>query len=284
MNVREIACNDVAFPYLLKETPWSPQSLYIKGVLPGDPAPIGIVGTRKAAPFGQSVARSFAAALARRNIPVVSGLAFGIDAAAHRGALEAGGRTFAVLPCGLSHVYPKSHEHLAEQILDTGGGLISEYPPAAPALKSHFLERNRIIAGLCRAIVIIEAPWRSGALATARYAGEAGRDVYVFPGRGGDPNYAGSHALIREGCILVDSPEDLFSDLQISPDSPVVSGISGGSADLILTLIRASKNPLGVDEMIEATTLAASEVNRMLMFLSIQGLVKEEAGRYTIKS
>ena len=216
-DITRISFGDPSYPYLLRETPRPPLSLYIKGELPGRGEGLAIVGTRRPGREGPAFAADFAGAAVRSGMVVLSGLAFGIDAAAHRGALEAGGKTIAVLPSGLDRIYPAAHAGLAAAILSEGGALISEYPPGTTPLAYRFLERNRIIASLARATLVIEAPARSGALATARSAAEANRDVFVLPGPSRDPRYAGSHALIREGAILVTCPEDLLADLGLAP-------------------------------------------------------------------
>jgi DNA processing protein len=169
-----------------------------------------VVGSRKADISGISIARQLSKALAERGVLVVSGLAVGIDAAAHRGALDARTPTVAVLGHGLNYLYPQSHEPLASQILEEGGILLSQFPPETAPLPGYFLERNRVIAGLSRAVVVVQATARSGSLATARFGLEEGREVLVVPGSIDDPRYEGSNALLKQGAGLVTGPEDIL--------------------------------------------------------------------------
>ena len=188
---------------------------------------IAIVGTRRATPDGKSTARRFAAELARAGIVIVSGLAFGVDAAAHEGCLDAEGKTVAVLACGLANIYPRNNEPLAKKILAQGGAIISEYPPDMPAYPSRFLERNRIVSGLSKGTLVIEAPERSGSLATARFALEQNRDVFVVPGPIAHPNFKGSHALIRQGAELVTTPEDILESYGIAREKSIGAEFAG---------------------------------------------------------
>ncbi len=182
-SVRLIFAGEKGYPPLLAEIEDRPFGIYILGTFPrGDTAPCAIVGTRRATPEGKSIAHRFAHNLAQAGFPIVSGLAFGIDAAAHEGCLDARGTTVAVLAGGLDDVYPRENGRLAKRILESGGAIISEYPLGAPPYPDRFLERNRIISGLRAATLIVEAPVGSGALVTARLALEQNRDVFVVPG------------------------------------------------------------------------------------------------------
>ncbi|MDP2650618.1 MAG: DNA-processing protein DprA, partial [bacterium] len=211
------------YPFLLKEIPNPPKQIYVRGVVPDLRLPaVAIVGTRKATTAGIGIAEGVAADLASRGITIISGLAMGIDTAAHRGALGVRGRTVAVLGNGISEIYPAQNERLAEEILETGGAIISEYPPGEPSFRGNFIHRNRIISGLSVAVVIIEAPLRSGALSTAGFAAEQGRNVFVVPGPVTHPNYVGSHALIRDGATLATGAADILEDL----------GLLGGEAEI----------------------------------------------------
>ena len=172
--------------------------------------PIAIVGTRRATPEGKIIAKRFARELTSYGIPIASGLAFGIDAAAHEECVATGGATIAVLAGGLDAIYPGSNAALAQKILARHGCIISEYPLGSPPLPYRFLERNRIISGISRGTLVVEAPENSGSLATARYALEANREVFVVPGSTLHPNFKGSHRLIRQGAELVTTPEEIF--------------------------------------------------------------------------
>ncbi|MEX2053972.1 MAG: DNA-processing protein DprA [Candidatus Colwellbacteria bacterium] len=206
---------DKEYPRLLREIPDPPKEIYVRGKIPTQPSVIAIVGTRKASARGKELAQEFATLLAQAGCVVVSGLALGIDTAAHKGALLAKGRTVAVLGNAIDSIYPEANRGLANRIIKQGA-VISEYGPGARIEKSNFLQRNRIISGLSQAVLVIEAPERSGALATARHAGEQGRDIFVIPGNVDNPNYVGSHQLIRDGAILVRSVEDVLEDLRLT--------------------------------------------------------------------
>ena len=245
---------------------------------------VAIVGTRKATPGGKEAARTFARELVRMGCAVVSGLAFGLDAAAHEGALDGKGYTIAVLATGLDRIYPQWNTKLAERMIASGGALISEYPPGSPALPYRFLERNRIVSGLAEGVLIIEAPERSGSLATARFALEQDRQVFVVPGPATHPNYAGSHALIRAGAELVTQPAHVLEALGMAA-APQSSGPEAYSKEeqLIREAFRTSTEPLAIDTIIRYTKLNAQTVNRTLSLLVIQGAIAENGTGYTMK-
>jgi DNA processing protein len=252
---------------------------------------LAIVGTRRATPKGIALAHDFACSLARRGVRVVSGLAFGIDAAAHDGCLDAGGQTLAVLPCGLDRIYPRSHEKLAGKILGNGGALVSEYPPGTEALPHRFLERNRIVSGLSRGVLVIEAPENSGALVTARLAAEQGRDCFVTPGPIGHPNFIGSHQLIRKGAELVTCPENILEAYGLSEETTEAVrtaetlrkklGLSDDEAK-ILSYLSSIKMTADIDKIITAVNLEPQAANIAASFLLMKGVIKETAGGYMV--
>lgn len=271
--------DDPAFPPSLKEIPLPPFGIYFRGSLPPEDAvSLSVVGTRKATPEGEELAYEFARALAARGINIVSGLALGIDAASHKGALKSG-RTLAVLATGVDDPYPHLNKRLAEDILESGGALVSEYPPGSTAFPSRFLERNRIISGLSRAVVLIEAPERSGSLATARFALEQNRDIFVVPGPAGHKNYKGSHALIREGARLVSSPEEILEDLGLM--DKIVPSENTEEENVILELVRSS-GPLAIDEIIETAKLDTSLAIQAISSLVLAGKLKEKPNGYQV--
>ncbi|MEK7481868.1 MAG: DNA-processing protein DprA, partial [Patescibacteria group bacterium] len=182
-SINIIDGRNLRYPALLREIPNAPEKIYILGKLPPEESlKIAIVGTRKATDQGRIIAKKLAEKLTNLGIVIVSGLAMGIDTAAHEGAVVANGKTIAVLANGLDKIYPAQNENLAKKILELNGAIISEYEPGKPALEHQFLERNRIVSGLSVATIVIEAPERSGSLVTARLAAEQGREVFVFPG------------------------------------------------------------------------------------------------------
>ena len=212
-GARPIAFNDPDYPPQLGDIPDPPVLLYVKGSLkPEDQLAVALVGARKASPYGMRIAERLASSLARVGITVVSGLARGIDAAAHKGALKAGGRTLAVMANGLSEIYPPEHDKLAEEIA-AQGAILSEMPMRQSAQSDLFPRRNRIISGLSLGVVIVEAAPRSGSLVTAHHAMEQNREVFAVPGPVDSLLSRGCHHLIRDGAKLVESVEDIMAEL-----------------------------------------------------------------------
>lgn len=293
-----VKIGDPSYPALLKEIAEPPKEIFFIGVLPkNNEHLVAIVGTRKATSDGKLLTKQIARELTQRNISVVSGLALGIDASAHEGAVSADGKTIAVLANGLDSIYPRQNEHLAEKIIDRGGCIISEYPEGTLPFPNQFLERNRIISGLCLATVVIEAPERSGAIATARNAIEQGREVFVFPGPSSHPNYKGSHALIRNGARLITSVEDIFDDLgeiittakqdaeiiEMTSTKKIGDATNDKTEMLIISALASNKKALSVDNLIELTTLEPRVVHQYLTMLLVKGIVEESGNLYTIK-
>ncbi len=286
--IRTVSKRDAEYPPLLLESVGHPAELHFRGSLP---APhdqcVAIVGTRKATREGRALAFATAETLARRGFVIVSGLALGIDGAAHDGALAGNGRTIAVLANGLDSIYPRQHERLAEDILEHDGCLISEYPDETPSYPSQFLERNRIVSGLSIATVVIEAPLRSGSLATARNAIEQGREVFVFPGNVHHGNYKGSHKLIREGARLVASADDILEDLGLADEAPIEMAMPHAEDDAeatILEVLRNAKEPVSIDRMCELTTLEPRIISEKLTMLTVRGIIKEHANGFTLNT
>ncbi len=204
---------DEEYPYLLKQIAAPPLVLYIKGALkPKDALSIALVGSRQAKDYGQRVSYQFSYQLAKRGVTIISGFAKGIDTSAHRGALEAGGRTIAVMGTGLSLIYPAANSELAEKI-EQSGALISEFPMSMEPIGRNFPRRNRIISGLSLGTVVVEASNRSGALVTARLAAEQGREVFAVPGQIFSELSTGTHKLISDGAMLIDTVDDVLKAL-----------------------------------------------------------------------
>ncbi len=287
-NIRLVLETDDAFPELLREIPWKPFALYAIGAPLAPTRKIAVVGTRKASAAGLEIAKRLSSELAAARLSIVSGLALGIDAAAHEGALAAFGNTVAVLACGLDSIYPRQNEHLANKILASGGTIVTEYPPGSPALQQRFLERNRITSGLCEGVVVIEAPIKSGVQSTARFAIEQNREVFVLPGMVTNPNYAGSHQLIRAGAQLVTKSAEILEHLEIKPRSNQTLFAQGGfdklekSHKIILRELTESGLPLSVDALTERTEMTAAEIAEILTMLTIDGMIAEENGTYYI--
>jgi len=291
LEIKTISQENPKFPSLLKEIPNPASRIYVLGELPDDKKiKIAIVGTRKATTEGRLIAKEMAKKLAEQGFIIVSGLAMGIDSAAHEGALEAKGKTIVVLANGLGKIYPARNQNLGEKILEFGGAIISEYGSEVPYFKGQFLKRNRIISGLCQAVIIIEAPKRSGSLATARLAAEQGREVFVVPGPINHPNYYGSHKLIRDGARLVASVDDILEDLQLQisnfqlPISNTISNLKFQTDEekIIFKTIQEAGKPINIDKIIELTKLEPQVINQAIAILIINGFIKESEKGYTI--
>jgi DNA processing protein len=275
---------DTAYPPLLRVIPDPPIVLWVRGRIESDPpgilglsAPaVAIVGSREASTEGLALARHLGRGLSAAGLTIVSGLARGIDAAAHAGALAAEGRTVAVLGSGADRVYPLANVNLAERLLQGGGSVISEQPPGMPALPHHFPLRNRIISGLSRAVVVVEASDRSGSLITARAALEQGRDVLVVPGAVGSGRFKGSHALIKDGAALVETVEDVLDELGWR--KPAVGGTTKLFGDNVLQQVMPPGLACSLDELVERTGLPPAEVLSELTALEMAGQVERSGG------
>ena len=282
-QIKTVSLKDDSYPRLLRETKDPPRTLFYRGVLPDpDSMMIAIVGTRKATEEGKMVAREMAGALSKKGITIVSGLALGIDGAAHAGAVDVGGKTVAVLANGLHSVYPVAHEKLAERILGLGGCLFSEYEPGEPPLAYKFLERNRIVAGLSIATVVVETPRRSGALLTARLAAEEGREVFVVPGGARNRNYEGSHLLIRSGARLAFDTLQILEDLDLARPEELQLNFDDDERR-ILKILAETTEFVTIDKLSEITHLETNIVNQKLTSLLFSGSVAEIGGRFGIK-
>jgi DNA processing protein len=285
-GIRLIFQKDPEYPPLLKEATRAPIALYVKGVIPStSKLTIAIVGTRRATLDGNRLARHFGHELSRAGCTIVSGLALGIDAAAHEGALGVRDNgCIAVLANGLARIYPETNHRLAENILANGGAIISEYPPCEPPHKYRFLERNRIISGIARGTLVIEAPESSGSLSTAESALEQNRDVFVVPGAITHPNFRGANELIRQGATLVVKPDDILEAYGVAPANKNDRAMETSSPEetLILKALRSTSHPIDVDKIIAMTKLEPRIANRAISFLVIKNLIKENGGGYTI--
>ncbi|MGE0582693.1 MAG: DNA-processing protein DprA [Steroidobacteraceae bacterium] len=283
-----IACVDLRYPPLLQETRHGPAYLWVRGdagLLAS--AQLAIVGSRNPTAGGRSDAQEFARYLAAGGLAITSGLALGIDGAAHRGALKAAGRTLAVCGTGLDTVYPREHAALADEIA-ASGALVSEFPPRTPALPAHFPQRNRIISGLSLGVLVVEAARRSGSLITARHAGEQGREVFAIPGSIHNPLSRGCHQLIRSGAKLVECAADILEELKFPftkqqlASSPRADGPPPRlDKEYEILLDALGFDPTGVDAIVERTGLPADSVASMLLILELEGhIAPYPGGRY----
>ena len=299
-NHHLLCWDDDAYPVLLRRIPDPPAALFIDG----DPGclwqpQVAIIGSRNPTAGGLDHARDFAATLARQGMTITSGLASGIDTAAHQAALDAGALTIAVNGTGLDQVYPASSRGVARRI-SSQGAMISELPLGSPPRRQHFPSRNRIISGLSLAVLVIEAGLNSGTLITARKAAEQGRDVFALPGSLNNPMAKGCHRLIREGARLVETTADIMQelgpvaaelqmeirqrlDLPGEPHKKTVSGKENllDDADYRSVWEVLSFDPKPVDSIIEQTRLSAREISSMLLMMELKGMVKKhDGGRY----
>jgi len=275
-----LTLGDAAYPALLLETADPPLLLYAQGRLDllGAPA-LAIVGSRNPSAQGVDNARAFAQHLSRAGVTIVSGMALGIDAAAHDGGLAGHGSTIAVVGTGLDRIYPARHRALAHRIAKDGL-LLSEFDLGMPPLPENFPQRNRLIAGLSRGTLVVEAALPSGSLITARQALEAGRDVFAIPGSIHSPQSRGCHALIKQGAKLVDSADDILGELNWSPGANAaptsIEAASGGADDPLLAAL--GHDPVTLDALLARTGESAAAVNARLLELELEGRVARLPG------
>ncbi|OHA47727.1 MAG: DNA protecting protein DprA [Candidatus Terrybacteria bacterium RIFCSPHIGHO2_01_FULL_48_17] len=267
------------FPPLLQEIHDPPEELFVWGEIPDMPM-LAVVGTRKVSPYGKQVTPRLVQDLARAGLCIVSGLAYGIDALAHQAALDAGAKTVAVLGSGLDRasLYPREHWRLAERIVKNGGAVVSEYPEGAEPKPYHFPARNRIVAGMSRGVLVIEAPEKSGALITADLALRENRDVFCVPGSIASQNSVGPNRLIQLGAKLVMRAEDVLEEWEMETAiSNQASGISLSEEQQ--KIIEALKDaPRHVDAIVKETKLDITTCNVGLVELELQGLIKNLGG------
>jgi DNA processing protein len=281
-NNQVIHLLDPLYPELLKEISDPPPLLFIRGHAELLSLPqLAMVGSRNPSSLGKETAFSFAQTLSHCGFVITSGLALGIDAASHKGALHAQGYTIAVAGTGLDRVYPANHKELALEIVATGA-MISEFPPGTTAKANHFPRRNRIISGLSQGLLVVEAAKQSGSLITARMALEQNREVFAIPGSIHNPLARGCNALIREGAKLVETTEDILEELHqyIQQDTKNVLTVTQSMLDLeqqtLLNLVMFS--PTSVDNLVENTGLSVEAISSTLLILELQGYLEATAG------
>jgi DNA processing protein len=290
-NIRILTDHDDDYPRALREIHDPPAILFVRGqILPPDALAVAIVGARHATHYGITQAERLAGSLARAGLTIVSGLARGIDAAAHRGALAAGGRTLAVLGSGLLNLYPPEHAELADEVV-AGGALISEHPPHSPPLAGAFPQRNRIITGMSLGVLVVEASTHSGALISARHAMEQGREVFAVPGRIDSRTSRGCHALIRDGAKLVETADDVLEELGplVAPAQTAAGLEVHQPAELLLNdveqqvLATVSNDATTIDDVISATGLPTGQVLATISVLEMRHLVRRLSGNTIVR-
>ncbi|MFA7406543.1 MAG: DNA-processing protein DprA [Anaerolineaceae bacterium] len=271
---------DQDYPRLLKEIDQAPPVIYVRGsLLPEDEFAVAMVGTRRVTAYGQQVTRDTSTYLAGHGLTIVSGLARGVDALAHQHALQAGGRTIAVLGCGVDVIYPPEHRQLVEAIVENGA-LISDYPQGTQPEGSNFPPRNRVISGLSLATIVVEAGERSGALITADFAVEQGRDVFAVPGNVFSPASRGTNRLIQKGAYVLVSPQDVLDLLDLSQvedykDARQVLPADTTEAKILQVM---DYEPIHIDELCNKTGLPVENVSASLTMMELKGMVQHVGG------
>src|SRR2546428_5369633 len=299
-----ITRDEISYPANLREIPLPPERLWVRGrVEADDTLAIAIVGAREATQYGIGCAERLAADLAARGITIISGLARGIDSAAHRGALRAGGRTIAVLGSGVDVIYPPENRRLALEVAE-GGAVVSQFAPGTPPLAGYFPVRNRVIAGLSLGVVVVEAAERSGSLITAGLAGELGREVMAVPGPLTSPLSEGAHRLIQDGAALIQGWEDIVGQLPlrwrdcVKPVNATTATADSRSRDRLapgqhadrhvedkndestLSLLRIiGQEPMGIDSIIERSGLTVGRASALLVTLEVDGRIRQLEGK-----
>ncbi len=290
-----IPITSVDYPEQLKQIVGAPSLLYLRGNIENLHLPqIAVVGSRRMTRGGADNARAWSQYLAAGGFAITSGLALGVDGAAHRGALQAKGKTIAVMATGIDSIYPRSHLQLAEQIIDQGGTLITEFKPTTKPLATHFPSRNRIISGLSLGVLVVEAALRSGSLITARYALEQDREVFAIPGSIHNPQSRGCHHLIKQGAYLVERAEEiveqlagglsaLASNAEFSADksrTEVAVPEPQLEADESQLLLSLGFDPKDMDSLVTEGLFSIADLSRLLVALEIKGLIESQNGFY----
>jgi DNA processing protein len=281
-NISIIIIGDTDYPYRLAEIANPPTILYVQGDISGLDNALAIIGTRKYSPYGARITEKISKELSEAGIPIISGLALGIDGIAHRGCLAGNSKTIAVLGGGLdmSALYPKSHKSLAKTILQSGGALISESAPHKQPRPESFILRNRIVSGLSRGILVIEAPYKSGTMATVKFGLEQNRDIFAIPGNIDVKNSEGTNYLIQEGATLVTKAQDVLDTFGLEMIVPTYSldRFAPEQQDIIQYL---SKQPMTIEQLAQHSNREVLEIMTILSILELSGIVSStQLGEY----
>ena len=286
-KILRISSKSAEYPEKLNNYPKMPEILFVKGRLPDRKKPsIAIVGARACSTYGRIQAFRYAKVLSSAGVQIISGMAYGIDAEAHKGALEGGTATYAVLAGGVDICYPAGNKALYERILREGGGIISEQPPGMRAINYFFPARNRIISGLADMVLIVEAREKSGSLITAQWALDQGKTVYAIPGPVNEELSIGCHKLIYDGAGIAYSPEILLRELGMNYENKVKSDSKndlGLASDLKLVYSCLDLRPKSTDFLIQKTGLPPRQIGSLLLELKLSGLIREIGRHYYIK-
>ncbi|MCB1059143.1 MAG: DNA-processing protein DprA [Calditrichaeota bacterium] len=288
-GARVISYWDEKYPRLLKELEQdAPAVLFVRGTMPAEARRVAFVGTRRASDYGRRACKEIINGLAGSGIYIVSGLASGIDGAAHLAALERALPTEAVFGCGIDIIYPDGHKTLAQKILDAGGALVSEYPPGTQPSGFTFPQRNRIIAGMSLATVVIEAPEKSGALITARLAGSYGREVGAVPGFVVGGKAAGCHELIKEGAALIDSAQDILDLIKVSTRAAQISATAPApnlaEPERQLWDLIPGDDKIHIDILSDKAGQGTGEVLSRLLMMELKGYIRQLPGKFFVRA
>ena len=285
---KKIIINDDIYPDRLREIPKPPNQLYILGdeqIL--NKKSIAIVGSRVCTPEGAKIAEQFAKTLSKNGICIVSGMAKGIDTAAHMGALKAGGKTVAVLGGGFKHIYPEENTNLFFSIIENGGAVVSEYKENTQPVSKRFVERNRIVSGLSMGVLIIEAKHRSGTAITANFARIQGRKIFCIPHSLEQKEGIGTNRQIKNGAKLITTPEEIIEELNIKTEKikeeEKVIEITNVPEEYLPVYKCISEKPINIDEICKKTKLEISNVNFILTMLELEGYIEQLPGKYFIR-
>ena len=282
-----LTLDDPDYPTLLRELPDSPPVLYVKGsLIDADQWAVAFVGTRRASVYGKDVTFQLVTPLVNAGITIISGLALGIDAAAHKAALDAGGRTIGVLGCGIDIIYPPEHRQLAANIMKSGA-LVTEFPPKTPPERTNFPVRNRVISGLSLGVVVVEAPQSSGALLTADMAIDQGRDVFAVPGNINVKNCVGTNRLIQNGAKLVMSADDIMDELNLTRSAvetrTQIREVAPANPTEEALLRCLAEDALHIDDLCQLSGLPIVQVSSALALMELKGQVRRLEGmRYSL--
>ena len=276
-GIRFLTAEDEDYPQRLRKIPSAPYALYVLGQLPPENLPaVAMIGARECSEYGIYVAKNFAKELGAHGIPVISGMARGIDSISQEAALQGGGRTYAVLGCGVDICYPKQNYPLMRRMLENGGGVLSEFPPGAEPLPWHFPIRNRVISALADVILVIEAKEKSGSLITADYALEQGKTVFALPGRTTDATSRGCNRLIAQGAEIAISPETILEELGVKKAGTKRAAPRpryGKEAEMVLKTLAAE--PQNLAQLAGSTGIPLQELTGILLALEIDGIIAE---------
>lgn len=287
-KVNVLTIEDALYPKNLKTIHYPPPVLYFKGtIVKADKNSISIVGSRKATYYGKMVAEKLSKDLTLAGLTIISGMARGIDTAAHKGALSVNGRTIAVFGCGIDHIYPPENRRLAQEMQESGA-IISEFPLSTLPERQNFPRRNRIISGLSLGTVVVEAAEKSGALITADFALDQGREVFAIPGNINSPLSDGSHNLIKQGAKLVNNYQDILEEIhmvlsQKADEKEMVKENTSLTEEEKIIYRLITKEPIQIDEIIDTSNLSAGKVSEILLNLELRDLIKEIEGKRFIK-